>query len=258
MFRVTESICREGDGEGRGVATVPVDDAGLCALGRQFAQIGRRNGFDYFLVSTFPKADKPEFAANSVFCNWPSALRDRYDASESFAASRLVTRLKQKILPFLTKDCVFASGQERAADIELAADFQECGLVNNLAFALHDAELAHYLIVFSGGARDARPPGDCQSLFRLPGGAGHLLRPDRTQGRSAREALRPRARMSALVGRWQEQRRDRHHPVDLQPHGRKLPQERDAQARFGQPHAGRRTGLSFPPALNAGLLAGGP
>lgn len=150
MFRVTESICREGDGEGSGVATVPVDDAGLCALGRQFAQIGRRNGFDYFLVSTFPKADKPEFAANSVFCNWPSALRDRYDASESFAASRLVTRLKQKILPFLTKDCVFASGQERADDIELAADFQECGLVNNLAFALHDAELAHYLIVFSG------------------------------------------------------------------------------------------------------------
>ena len=148
MFRVSESICREE--EGKGVSAIPVDDAGLCPLGRQFAALGRRYGFDHFLVSTFPKADKPEFSANILFCNWPIELKGRYRTEDQFASSRLVSRLKQSILPFQSDECVFTDGKDKEAESGLASAFRDFGMGSSLAFAIHDSELAHYLFVFSG------------------------------------------------------------------------------------------------------------
>ena len=148
MFRVTESICHEE--EGKGVSAVPVDDAGLCPLGRQFAALGRRYGFDYFFVGNFPKADKPEFAANALFCNWPLELKERYRTGDQFSASKLVARLKQSIVPFQSGECLFVGERNDEADHDLAGAFAACGMGFSLAFAIHDCALAHYLFVFSG------------------------------------------------------------------------------------------------------------
>lgn len=67
MFGDTDVICR--DGKHKLSMRVPVDQDGLCALGQEFRALGQSYGMEYFLVSTFPKADKPEFGANLVFSN---------------------------------------------------------------------------------------------------------------------------------------------------------------------------------------------
>lgn len=148
MFRLSDSICREE--EGSAVSAIPVDDAGLCPLGRQFAALGRSYGFAYFFVSSFPKADKPEFAANALFCNWPLELKERYRVGDHFSASRMVAHLKQSVLPFQSAECVFVEGRDEEAERSLAGAFADCGLGFSLAFSIHDSGLAHYLFVFSG------------------------------------------------------------------------------------------------------------
>ncbi|MFN7010681.1 MAG: LuxR C-terminal-related transcriptional regulator [Allorhizobium sp.] len=148
MLRVSESVCRAD--EGKSVSGTPVDEAGLCPLARQFAALGRSYGFDFFLIGTFPNADKPEFAANLRFSNWPVSLKERYSTEDPFASSQLVTRLKQSIVPFHSDASVFVDGRDKDGDMALAAAFKEAGLGSSLAFSMHDAGLAHYVFVFSG------------------------------------------------------------------------------------------------------------
>lgn len=148
MLTVSESFCRAE--EGKGVSGTPVDEAGLCPLARQFAALGRSYGFDYFLISTFPNADKPEFSANFRFSNWPVALRERYRMEDPFASSQLVARLKQSIVPFYCDASVFSDGRDKTSDLALAEAFRDAGLGFSVAFSMHDAGLAHYLFVFSG------------------------------------------------------------------------------------------------------------
>ncbi|GEO85619.1 MULTISPECIES: helix-turn-helix transcriptional regulator [Alphaproteobacteria] len=145
---MTESIlCQD---EGHGASGLPLDEEGICPIGRQYVALGQRFGFDHVLVSTFPKADKPEFAANILFCNWPAELRERYRLEDQFSASLLVQRLKQSIVPFQASECVFVDGRDRDAQRSLAGAFEDRGMSSSLAYAVHDCSLAHYLFVFSG------------------------------------------------------------------------------------------------------------
>ena len=148
MLRVSELIWRAD--EGKSVAGTPVDEAGLCPLARQFAALGRSYGFDFFLIGTFPNADKPEFSANLRYSNWPASLKERYRTEDPFASSQLVARLKQSIVPFHSDASVFVDGRDKDGDAALIAAFKEAGLGSSLAFSIHDAGLAHYVFVFSG------------------------------------------------------------------------------------------------------------
>lgn len=147
MFRVNEAVCR--DGEDGAVKTAPADESGLCALGQEFAALGRKNDLPFFLVTSFPKADKPGFAANLMLTNWPADLVASYGASDTFASSVLLSRLKATIIPVFSADCPFPAVQD-ASNGAAGASFRAYGLKSTLAFSLHDRALAHYLIAFSG------------------------------------------------------------------------------------------------------------
>lgn len=147
MFRVNEAVCR--DGEDGAVKTAPADESGLCALGQEFAAIGRKNDLPFFLVTSFPKADKPGFVANLLLTNWPADLVASYGASDTFASSALLARLKATIMPVFTANCPFPAVQDVAGDTVLEA-FRSRGLNSTMAFSLHDRMLAHYIVAFSG------------------------------------------------------------------------------------------------------------
>lgn len=147
MFRVNEAVCR--DGEDGAVKTAPADESGLCALGQEFAAIGRKNDLPFFLVTSFPKADKPGFVANLLLTNWPADLVASYGASDTFASSTLLARLKATIMPVFTANCPFPAVQDVAGDTVLEA-FRSRGLNSTIAFSLHDRMLAHYIVAFSG------------------------------------------------------------------------------------------------------------
>jgi len=148
MFGDTDVICR--DGKHKLSMRVPVDQDGLCALGQEFRALGQSYGMEYFLVSTFPKADNPEFGANLVFSNWPADLREACDANDNFALSRLVGHLKESIRPVFSTECLFAGGPSEAQDGALARTFCDRGFKGSLAFSMHDSALNHFIFVFSG------------------------------------------------------------------------------------------------------------
>nr|WP_246225618.1 LuxR C-terminal-related transcriptional regulator [Rhizobium daejeonense] len=144
---MNEAVCR--DGEDGAVKTAPADESGLCALGQEFAAIGRKNDLPFFLVTSFPKADKPGFVANLLLTNWPADLVASYGASDTFASSALLARLKATIMPVFTANCPFPAVQDVAGDMVLEA-FRSRGLNSTIAFSLHDRMLAHYIVAFSG------------------------------------------------------------------------------------------------------------
>ncbi|WP_113447582.1 LuxR C-terminal-related transcriptional regulator [Rhizobium cremeum] len=150
MFRVNEAVCRDGDDGASKL--VPADESGLCALGQRFAALGREHGLPYFLVTTFPNADKPGFAPNLLLNNWPGELVALYGASDVFASSVLVSRLKSTIVPVFSADAVFSAVLDDTKGA-LGDSFRGYGLNATLAFSLHDRALAHYLIAFSGERR---------------------------------------------------------------------------------------------------------
>ncbi|WP_281436299.1 helix-turn-helix transcriptional regulator [Ciceribacter sp. L1K22] len=151
--------------------------------------LGKAHGMPFFLVASFPKADKPEFLANLISCNWPASLRDIYHSTDAFGFSKLVGRLRQGVRPFFTRECLFSTALNSESDADQKLLFESQGLVSSIAFSLHDAHLNHYIFVFSG-TRDALPQEDVAKLYF---GALELLDLDLT--RSPQDG--PREKLSA-------------------------------------------------------------
>lgn len=159
MYKAHERLCQD--------EAIPErfrSDHELFPLARQLQDLALLHGMKYFLVTTFPKADKPEFGANHLISNWPPELREAYDAADVFGISRLVAALKTQIRPVFSTACVFAengSGPQVAGREKL---FAEHGFKSSLAYSLHDADLNHYVFVFSG-VREDIPQGETASLY---------------------------------------------------------------------------------------------
>ncbi|WP_245483493.1 hypothetical protein [Rhizobium leguminosarum] len=52
-------------------------------------------GFDFYLVSVFPRGDRTAFIENRLISNWPQSLVGFYDAADLFYCSRPVTAMKR-------------------------------------------------------------------------------------------------------------------------------------------------------------------
>lgn len=134
--------------EDSGRFAVPTD--GLNAVGRQFVTLAEQNGMRHFVLTRFPHGDQPEFLANHVMGNWPVELQEIYGASDCFGFSKVISRLKQSIVPLFSHGPIFLSESGYRDERQQEAAFARHGLVSHLAFSIHDADLSQYVVVFSG------------------------------------------------------------------------------------------------------------
>lgn len=156
------------DGELARVQSVEIQGApasvGLDPVARRFAALAKASDMPFFLVATFPKADKPEFLANQIVTNWPESLRDAYHATDAFGFSKLIGRLRNSVRPVFTRECLFSTSLTSDTDRDQQLLFEYNGLFSSIAFSLHDASLNHYVLVFSG-ARDSLSEEEISKLY---------------------------------------------------------------------------------------------
>ncbi|WP_246732246.1 hypothetical protein [Rhizobium laguerreae] len=65
-------------------------------------------GFDFCLLSAFPRGDRTAFTENRLISNWPRSLVGFYEAADLFYCSRLVTAMKRIIVPIFCEEGSFA------------------------------------------------------------------------------------------------------------------------------------------------------
>lgn len=169
MFRPTDVTGSHSLGDGPAVFQSEALSVG--SWGRELFALGRAHGFRHCLLSRFPKADSPEFAANLIVCTWPDELRLAYDAAEVYAGSQLVARVKQSVLPIYTEENLFLGSAGSEARQPVAPHFQQVNLGSSLVYSLNDRNQTHYILVFSG--RDGAP--DRQEIAGLQLSAMELL-----------------------------------------------------------------------------------
>ncbi|XUR35557.1 HTH luxR-type domain-containing protein [Rhizobium leguminosarum bv. trifolii] len=107
-------------------------------------------GFDFYLLSAFPRGDRTDFAENRLISNWLQSLVGFYDAADLFYCGRLVTAMKRAIMPVFCEEGSFAGSAANQENRKLDRLFQMHGLKNTFAFAQHDADLKQYTFAFSG------------------------------------------------------------------------------------------------------------
>lgn len=138
--------------------------AGMDPVTRRLTALASAHNLPFFLVASFPKADKPEFLANMIASNWPESLVDIYHATDAFGFSKLVGRLRNSVRPIFTRECLFSTALNSDSDQDQKLAFEGKGLVSSLAFSLHDAALNHFVFVFSG-TRDSLPQDELSKLY---------------------------------------------------------------------------------------------
>ncbi|MFS8145121.1 LuxR C-terminal-related transcriptional regulator [Rhizobium sp. BR 249] len=107
-------------------------------------------GFDFYLLSAFPRGDRTAFIENRLISNWPQSLSGVYEAADLFYCSRLVTAMKRTVMPVFCEEGSFAGSAANQENRGLDTLFQMHGLKNTFAFTLHDADLKQYIFAFSG------------------------------------------------------------------------------------------------------------
>lgn len=128
-------------------------------LAEQLARIVADHGFQHFLMASFPRGDRPDLATNLVATSWSDALLSVFAEPGSFVNSRLIVRMRDKVVPICATSSIFA--QEARAKTAVGAP-EAAGLLpaQHVALAVHDADLNHYVFVFSGD-------GDVSSRARM-------------------------------------------------------------------------------------------
>ncbi|MGW9946624.1 hypothetical protein J2W92_001961 [Rhizobium leguminosarum] len=116
----------------------------------RLGEMAKLAGFDFYLLSVFPRGDRTAFIENRLIRNWPLSLVGFYEAADLFYCSRLVTAMKRTIVPIFCKEGSFAGSAANQENRRLNTLFQLHGLKNTFAFALHDADLKQYIFAFSG------------------------------------------------------------------------------------------------------------
>ncbi|MGO7031271.1 DNA-binding protein [Rhizobium ruizarguesonis] len=117
----------------------------------RLGEMAKLAGFDFYLLSAFPRGDRTAFTENRLISNWPQSLVGFYEAADLFYCSRVVTAMKRTIVPIFCEEGAFAGSAANQENRRLNTLFQMQGLKNTFAFALHDADLKQYIFAFSGG-----------------------------------------------------------------------------------------------------------
>ncbi|MGO7179621.1 hypothetical protein ACCT14_04010 [Rhizobium brockwellii] len=92
-------------------------------------------GFDFYLLSVFPRGDRTAFIENRLISNWPQSLVGFYETADLFYCSRLVTAMKRTIMPVFCEEGSFAGSAANRENRKLDSLFQMHGLKNTFAFA---------------------------------------------------------------------------------------------------------------------------
>ncbi|TBH12923.1 autoinducer binding domain-containing protein [Rhizobium leguminosarum] len=108
-------------------------------------------GFDFYLLSAFPRGDRTAFTENRLISNRPQSLVGFYEAADLFYCSRLVTAMKRTIVPIFCEEGSFAGSAANQENRKLNVLFQMHGLKNTFAFTPQDADLKQHIFAFSGG-----------------------------------------------------------------------------------------------------------
>lgn len=148
-MRGNVSPARRGAGS-KSAPFVGSDEKARLAFGETLHGLAARSGFDFYLVATFPRGDKSDFASNHIASNWPKDLTERYSALDTFRCSQLVAELKSTILPVFLEARAFSKGEANQNLNGLSAVFAGHGLERSIVFSLHDSALRHYIFAFSG------------------------------------------------------------------------------------------------------------
>ncbi|MGZ2485011.1 DNA-binding CsgD family transcriptional regulator [Rhizobium pisi] len=120
--------------------------------GDRLSEMAKLAGFDFYLLSSFPRGDRTAFVENRLISNWPQSLGGFYEAADLFYCSRLVSAMKRTIMPIFCEEGPFAGSAANQENRRLNTLFQMHGLKNTYAFTLHDADLKQYIFAFSGGS----------------------------------------------------------------------------------------------------------
>lgn len=143
-------------------------------------ELAKLAGFDFHLLSAFPRGDRTGFIENCLISNWPQSLVAFYEAADLFYCSRLVTAMKRTAMPVFCEEGSFEGSAANQENRRLNTLFQMHGLKNTFAFTLHDADLKQYIFAFSGGSP---MPVREQAMALLYGCMELLERVSRSKGR---------------------------------------------------------------------------
>lgn len=132
-------------------------DVGLTDLCRKY-------GFDRYLLSGFPRADKSGFRDNIIHSNWPASLINAYSISDAFRCSKLIAVLKRTIVPVWLSGSCFWQDENNRDVADLGGEFTRFGYNNVLACTLHDAHMNIYVLGLSGG-RGALAQSEMAALY---------------------------------------------------------------------------------------------
>lgn len=110
-------------------------------------------GFDYYLLASFPRADKSGLFDGRVSSNWPRQLLNDYEKADALRRSRAVATLRQSVMPVVDTGEVFFQDSDGKEIPGLAALFRVPGFENILCFTLHDAAMEPYIVAFAGKRR---------------------------------------------------------------------------------------------------------
>ncbi|UVD55870.1 LuxR C-terminal-related transcriptional regulator [Rhizobium sp. Pop5] len=118
----------------------------------RLGEMAKLAGFDFYLLSAFPRGDRTAFIENRLISNWPQSLVGFYETADLFYCSKLVSAMKRTVLPIFCEEGPFAGSAANQENRRLNTLFQMHGLKNTFAFTLHDADLKQYIFAFSGGS----------------------------------------------------------------------------------------------------------
>jgi DNA-binding CsgD family transcriptional regulator len=113
-----------------------------------------RHGFNHYLLTSFPIADKAGFGDNLLLTNWPDPLVQSYRKADAYRRSKLVMRMRQTIMPVFLSGVTLWQDADGRPIFEVADLFDAAIFENILAFTLHDADMNIYILALSG-VRDA-------------------------------------------------------------------------------------------------------
>ncbi|MFL5009072.1 hypothetical protein [Rhizobium sp.] len=61
----------------------------------RLGEMAKLAGFDFYLLSAFPRGDRTAFTENRLISKWPQSLVGFYEAADLFYWGRLVTAMKR-------------------------------------------------------------------------------------------------------------------------------------------------------------------
>ncbi len=169
------------------MATVlAIQGDGSSRLGDEMKRICVEECFQYYVMLSFPQADRTSFFENVISTNWPDSMFKKYRQSDQFFASVFMDLCRKTTLPVVSASGTLYARFNRDSDLpEIGAEI--CG------FSVFEPGGTRYLAIFSGTSLSERDlhPAFIKSLGIINEYcASRLTPPDHPLSRREVECLR--------------------------------------------------------------------